>query len=363
MKKWFARRSGQCEPVENYFADPSDMSLEIVLNCARAGPAETNAVMKSIKQSIEGKDGKRASVGLHLLSLMVLDHETLAQAIATPKWMQRLVNLAEHTSKTFIRQQIVASVAKWTSFYMGNPVLFANFEWANTKLNTRFEPRAGEPDATDDVAKATERLPSKSTTGVRSKSEEVEHVASGEKSSEKLKPSTGARVTSMLSESTEKIRQSIRAAIDTDRLESMIVQEPHLLRRGSFSSVNPGAPQTSAESGIINERRGQMDFLSRSLQQVPSLMTLNDVTLEDIYNPNGRTSMENLAEDIEVLENFQGDIRAIAGWNILNKDNDDHLVLLQCSYLFGETARLWRKKLSGIDTGRSPSLSCLNYTM
>jgi hypothetical protein len=353
MKKWFARRLGQCEPVENYFADPSDTALEIVINCARAGPAETNAVMKSIKQSIEGTDGKRASVGLHLLSLMVLGHETLAQAVATPKWMQRLVNLAERTSKTFIRQQIVASVAKWTSVYMGNPILFANFEWANTKLNTRFEPRVDELDATDDVTKATDRPPSMSTgtAVVRSQSVEVVHAASSDKSSAKLKSSSSARVTSKLSESTEKIRQSIRAAIDTDRSESMNPQEPHLLRRGSFSSVNPGAPQTNAESGVINERRGQLDFLNRSLQQVPSLMTLNDVTLEDIYNPNDRTSIENLAEDIEVLENFQEDIRAIAGWNILNKDNDDHLVLLQCSYLFGETARLWRKKLSGTDTG------------
>jgi precorrin-3B methylase len=80
-------------------------------------------------------------------------------------------------------------------------------------------------------------------------------------------------------------------------------------------------------------------------------MAINDTTLDDLYNPNAQSSKEDLAEDMEILENFQADVKAIAGWNILNKDNDEHLVLLQCSYLFGETVRLWRNKLSGADTG------------
>ena len=62
-------------------------------------------------------------------------------------------------------------------------------------------------------------------------------------------------------------------------------------------------------------------------------------------------NMEDLADDIEVLQSFQEDVQAISGWNIMNKDNDEHLVLLQCSYLFSETARLWKKKLSGADKG------------
>ncbi len=351
MKKWLARRSSKCEPVENYLADPTDTSLEIVLNCARAGPAEMNRVVKSIKHNIEGKDGKQISVGLHLLSLLVLDCETLAQAIATPKWMQRLVNLAAGTTKTFVRQQIVASVAKWASLYMNNPMLYANFEWANKKLNMRFEQQVAEPDAADEETKAADRLASKSAVAIRSQRMKVERVESGDKISARLPSSSASVGTSRLSERTEMIRQSIRSAIDADHSESVNTQAPHLLRRGSFSSLNPGVPLGNSESGIVDQRRGQNDFLLRCLQQVPSLMILNDATLEDIYNPNTTTSMEELAEDIELLANFQEDIRAIAGWNILNKDNDDHLVLLQCSYLFGETTRLWRKKLSGAETG------------
>jgi hypothetical protein len=191
----------------------------------------------------------------------------------------------------------------------------------------------------------------------------VERVESGDKISARLHSSSASVGTSRLSERTEMIRQSIRSAIDADHSESVNTQAPHLLRRGSFSSLNPGVPLGNSESGIVDQRRGQNDFLLRCLQQVPSLMILNDATLEDIYNPNTTTSMEELAEDIELLANFQEDIRAIAGWNILNKDNDDHLVLLQCSYLFGETARLWRKKLSGAETGYclEQITQCLTY--
>ena len=163
MKKWFARRSGRCEPVENYLAEPTDAAMEIVMNCASAGPSEAEHVMKSIKQGIQERDGKRSSVALHLLSLMVLGNEAIAQAIATPKWMQRLVNLAEGTTKSFIRQQIVASVAKWVSLYTNNSMLLANFEWANKKLNTRFEPKMPEPDEEiDDSTTAADHIASKS---------------------------------------------------------------------------------------------------------------------------------------------------------------------------------------------------------
>jgi len=127
----------RCEPVENYMAEPTDAAMEIVMNCAIAGPSEAEHVMKSIKQGIQERDGKRSSVALHLLSLMVLGNEAIAQAIATPKWMQRLVNLAEGTTKSFIRQRIVASVAKWVSLYTNNSMLLANFEWANKKLNCK----------------------------------------------------------------------------------------------------------------------------------------------------------------------------------------------------------------------------------
>lgn len=351
MKKWFARRSGQCEPVENYLAQPTESALEIVLNCARAGPAETNTVMKSIKQSIEGKDGKRASVGLHLLSLMVLGHETLAQAVATPKWTQRLVNLAESTTKTFIRQQIVSSVAKWASLYMNHPILFANFDWANKKLNKKFEPQDTQPAAEDDGTTTADRILVKSAAGETSKGVILQKAVLGKPSARLQSSSTASVHTSKLSESAERVKQTIREALDNDRLESTNVPQTTFLRRGSFSSLNPGSPLVNSESRSLDERHGQSDFLRRCLRQVPSLMALNDATLEDIYNPNATTSIEDLSEDIEVLDNFQEDIRAIAAWNILQKDNEEHLVLLQCSYLFGETTRLWKKKLSGVDTG------------
>jgi hypothetical protein len=351
MKKWFARRSSQCEPVENYLAEPTESALEIVLNCARAGPAETHLVMRSIKQSIEGKDGKRASVGLHLLSLMVLGHETLAQAVATPKWTQRLVNLAESTTKTFIRQQIVSSVAKWASLYMNHPILFANFDWANKKLNKKFEPQDTQPAAEDDGTTTADRILVKSAAGETSKGVILQKAVLGKPSARLQSSSTASVHTSKLSESAERVKQTIREALDNDRLESTNVPQTTFLRRGSFSSLNPGSPLVNSESRSLDERHGQSDFLRRCLRQVPSLMALNDATLEDIYNPNATTSMEDLSEDIEVLDNFQEDIRAIAAWNILQKDNEEHLVLLQCSYLFGETTRLWKKKLSGVDTG------------
>ena len=351
MKKWFAKRSSKCEPVENYLLEPSDAAMAIVMTCASAGPAEVENVMKSIKQTIRGKDSKRASVGLHLLSLMVLGNETVAQAIATPKWMQRLVNLSKETTKAFIRQQITSSVAKWTTLYVSHPTLFVNFEWANSKLNKRFESHVSELDVADEAANIADNLAVKSTTDVKFSSMGVGFTGPGDKSQATPQLSS-SRVsdTLKLSDSIAKIRQSIKLAIESTELSDVQNKgTPNLQRKGSFSSINPGSPQVHSGSAFIDEQRGRVDFLCRCLQQVPSLMTLNDVTLDDMYNPNA--TVEDLAEDIEILENFQADVKAIVGWNILNKDNDEHLVLLQCSYLFGETARLWRKKISGADTG------------
>ena len=352
MKKWLAGRSGRCEPVESYLADPTDAAMEIVISCASAGPAEAESVLESIKHIIKGKDGKRASVALHLLSLMVLGNEAIAQAIATPKWMQRLVHLAESTAKTFIRQQIMASVTKWTSLYTQNETLMSNFEWADTKLNTRFQPQRAAPDAEDVVAKAADQFTTKHAAGIRATTALLEVSQSDDKFSTRLQSSSAAGGTSKMSESIDKMRQSIRAAIENpDWSDEQNKQPPKLLRKGSFSSLNPGSPLVDAHSGVIDEQRGRVDFLHRALQQVPSLMALNDATLEDIYNPNSTTRMQDFADDIEVLENFREDVQAILGWNVLNKDNDEHLVLLQCSHLFNETARLWRKKLAGADTG------------
>ena len=354
MKKWFARRSGRCEPVENYLAEPTDAAMEIVMNCASAGPSEAEHVMKSIKQGIQERDGKRSSVALHLLSLMVLGNEAIAQAIATPKWMQRLVNLAEGTTKSFIRQQIVASVAKWVTLYTNNPMLLANFEWANKKLNTRFEPKMPEPDEEiDDSTTAADHIASKSAPSTKHSNAGAGKAQTGDQPSSSSKSASAFKGAPKLSENIEKIRQSIRTAIETTEWSDQPTsqQAPQLVRRGSFSSFNPGAPLGNSESAIIDEKRGRIDFLGRSLQQVPSLMALNDVTLESIYNMDETANMEDLADDIEVLQSFQEDVQAISGWNIMNKDNDEHLVLLQCSYLFSETARLWKKKLSGADKG------------
>jgi hypothetical protein len=348
MKKWFMGRSSIYEPVENYIVEPSDDAMEIVTSCATAGPAEADRVMKSVKDVIKGKDGKRASVGLHLLSLMVLGHESIAHTIATPKWMQRLVNLAESTNKLFIRQQIAASVAKWVSLYSNNQMLLANFGWANDKLNNRFHPSKvaskGEDEATDHLNLNVDNAFQSSV--------DIQVEKLEQKSAAKGPASITARPSSKISESAEKIRNSIRLAVespDWSKTPKQNMQNPG--RRGSFSSINPGAPQVDGESFKLDEKHGQMEFLRRCLEQVPSLMNLNDVTLDDIFNPNASNSIENLADDIEILESFQEDVRAVSGWNILNKDNDDHLVLLQCSYLFSETARIWRNKLMGADTG------------
>jgi hypothetical protein len=350
MKKWFARRSGRCEPVENYMAEPTDAAMDIVMNCASAGPSEAERVLKSIKHGIQEKDSKRSSVALHLLSLMVLGNEAIAQAIATPKWMQRLVNLAEGTTKSFIRQQVVASVAKWVTLYTNNPMLLANFEWANTKLNSRFEPKLPQPDETTDDA--ADRITSKSAPSTKQSNAREGKAQTGDQPSSSSNPLSTFKGAPKLSENIEKIRQSIRTAIETTEWSDQPSLQPSsLVRRGSFSSFNPGAPLGNSEATVFDEKRGRIDFLGRSLQQVPSLMALNDVTLESIYNMDATASMEDLADDIEVLQSFQEDVKAISGWNIMNKDNDEHLVLLQCSYLFSETARLWEKKLSGADTG------------
>ena len=357
MTKWLAGWSGQCEPVENYLAEPNDAAMEIVVSCAIAGPSESERVLESIKQIIKGKDGKRASVALHLLSLMVLGNEAIAQAIATPKWMQRLVHLAENTTKTFIRQQIMASVAKWTSLYMQNETLLANFEWADNRLNTRLQPQRAPSAAAGEVAKVADQSTTKEAAGVngvRDASAGAGVAQPSDKVSTRLQNPSVAGGNAKISESIDKMRQSIRATIENPDWMSPDApnkQPPPLMRKGSFSSLNPGTPMVDAQSGIIDEQRGRLDFLHRALQQVPSMMILNDVTLEDIYNPNSTTRMQDFADDIEILENFREDVQAIAGWNVLNKDNDEHLVLLQCSHLFNETARLWRKKLSGADTG------------
>ncbi len=356
MKKWFAIRSDKCEPVEKYVTEPSDSAIEVVMSCASAGPAEADNVMKSIKQIIQGKDTKRASVGLHLLSLLVLGNEAIAQSVATPKWMQRLVNLSEQTAKAFIRQQVTASVAKWAARYMSNPILNANFEWANKKLNTRFQPVAAEIDVAESVSEIADESAVKNIASVKKSTAGVRGADPGDKLSTipELTTTNVAVDNSKLSDSIEKIRRSIKSAIETtDWTDVPGKGNPHLVRRGSFSSLNPGSPQVNGGSAIIDEQLGRMDFLSRCLQQVPSLMALNDITLDDIHNPNAASSMEELAEDIEILENFQADVKAIADWNILNKDNDEHLILLQCSYLFSETIILWRKKLSGADTGQT----------
>ncbi len=354
MKKWFARRSDKCEPVERYLTEPSDAAIEVVMSCATAGPAEAEIVMRSIKKIIRGSDSKRASVALHLLSLLVLGNDTIAQAIATPKWMQRLVNLSEQTVKTFIRQQITASVAKWAAMYASNPILNVNFDWANKKLNTRFVPRVAEIDpVVEHIGENAAESASKNVASVKRSVDEVGGAETAGKLSTIHELSTNAAVhSSKLSDSIEKIRQSIKSAVETtDWSDVPNKGQPHLVRRGSFSSLNPGSPQANGGSVIIDEQLGQIDFLHRCLQQVPNLMAINDTTLDDLYNPNAQSSKEDLAEDMEILENFQADVKAIAGWNILNKDNDEHLVLLQCSYLFGETVRLWRNKLSGADTG------------